>query len=88
MNCADFRPLFLLHERSLQFGAKGHMIDVIQHDADHVPREMLEPRDRDDLTELQREEKSVQDTRQKHRTPNIRHELTSVSLMTVSLQPS
>ncbi len=62
LNFADFRPLFLLYERSLQFGAKGHMIDIIQHDADHASREMLEPRDRDDLTELQREEKRVQDT--------------------------
>ncbi len=52
LNFADFRPLFLLNEHSLQFGAKGHMIEVIQHDADHASREMLEPRDRDDLTEL------------------------------------
>lgn len=45
LNSAYFSPLFLLHEQSLEFGADGHMIYVIQHDADHVSCEMLQPRD-------------------------------------------
>lgn len=51
---ADVRPLLLLHHGALQLGTEGHMIHVVQQDANHLTGEVLQPGDRDHFTELQR----------------------------------
>lgn len=51
---ADVRPLLLLHHGALQLGTEGHVIHVVQQDADHLTGEVLQPGDRDHLAELQR----------------------------------
>lgn len=33
---ADVGPLLLLHHSRLQLGAQGHMIQVVQQDANHL----------------------------------------------------
>lgn len=53
LQLADVGPLPLLHEGCLQFGAQGHMIQVVQQDAHHMTRQVLQPRHGDHLTELQ-----------------------------------
>lgn len=52
LQAADLRPLLLLHQRRLQLGAQAHVVHVVQQDPDHAARQVLQPRDGDNLTEL------------------------------------
>lgn len=54
LQVADVGPLLLLHDGCLQFGTQGHVIQVVQQDAHHMAREVLQPRHGDHLTELHR----------------------------------
>lgn len=38
LNVKDLWPLFLLLQGFLQFGAEGHMVGVVEHDAHHLSR--------------------------------------------------
>ena len=49
----DVLPLLLLLQGVLELGAEGDMVGVVQHDAHHLSRQVLEPVHRYDLTELQ-----------------------------------
>lgn len=77
---ADVGPLLLLHHGPLELGAKGHVIHVVQQDADHLAREMLQPGDGDHLTELQGwRETSTQHRSMGRMTPKNQRQLEAFS---------
>lgn len=55
LNPAYLWPLFLFYQGALHFGAKGDMVNIIQHDSHHVPCDVLKPGHCDNLTKLQTE---------------------------------